>query len=110
MEMWTRTTQASVTFSRSFSLSSVDGTQPAGTYRVVTNEKQVQGLVVTGLQRTATMLHLPASPAAGVKRYVVLVNPKELADALAEDAAWQTERCNGNDGSAGIWLSQQRPR
>jgi hypothetical protein len=37
--MSTRTTLASVTFTRPFALSALDGEQPAGTYQLVTEEE-----------------------------------------------------------------------
>ena len=60
--MSTRTTETTVTFRRSFTLLSLDGAQPAGTYRLVTEEEQIPGLSFTAFRRTATLLHLPADP------------------------------------------------
>lgn len=85
--MSTRTTQSSVKFTRPFSLSSVEGEQPAGTYQVETDEEQIEGLSFDAFRRTTTFLYLPADPAPGVTRQVVQVDPKELAAALAADTA-----------------------
>jgi len=85
--MSTRTTETTVTFRRSFTLSSVEGAQPAGTYRLVTEEEQIPGLSFVAFRRTATLLHLPADPVPGGTRQVVSVSPDELAEALASDAA-----------------------
>jgi hypothetical protein len=85
--MSTRTTETTVTFCRPFTLLSVEGAQPAGTYRLVTEEEQIPGLSFTAFRRTATLLHLPADPAPGATRQVVSVSPDELAEALASDAA-----------------------
>ena len=63
--MSTRTTETTVTFSRSFTLSAVDGVLPAGTYRVSVDEEEIDGLSFRAFQRVATMLHLPADPAPG---------------------------------------------
>ena len=84
--MATRTTQASVTFRRPFTLSVFDGPQPAGTYRVETDEEQIEGLSFDAFRRTSMMLHLPATPAPGVTRQVVPVDPQELAAAMLADA------------------------
>ncbi|MBN9491585.1 MAG: hypothetical protein J0H44_30475 [Alphaproteobacteria bacterium] len=84
--MSTRTTETTVTFGRSFVLTAIDGVQPAGTYRLVTEEEQIPGLSFAAYQRRSTMLHLPANPAPGQARYVVQVDPAELATALAADA------------------------
>jgi len=85
--MSTRTTVTTVTFQRSFTLSALEGTHPAGTYRVITEEEQIPGLSFVAFRRTATLLHLPADPVPGGTRQVVNVSPDELADALAADAA-----------------------
>ena len=82
-----RTTETTVTFSRSFTLTSVDGVQPAGTYRLSVDEQEIEGLSFRAFQRVSTMLHLPANPAPGRKRELVQVDPQELAGALAADAA-----------------------
>jgi len=79
-----RTIETSVTFSHSFTLSSVDGVQPAGTYRVSVDEDEIAGLSFSAFQRVSTMLPLPANPAPG--RELVQVDPQELAGALAADA------------------------
>jgi hypothetical protein len=84
--MMTRTTQTRVTFRRSFTLAAVEGVQPAGTYRLVTDEEQIPGLSFVAFRRTATMLHLPADPKPGATRHVVYVDPVELAEVLAADA------------------------
>jgi hypothetical protein len=85
--MSVRTIETSVTFIKSFTLSSIEGVQPAGTYRLVTDEEQVPGLSFVVFRRTTTLLHLPANPAPGSRRHVVCVDPTELAEALAADVA-----------------------
>jgi hypothetical protein len=83
--MPTQETQTSVTFSRPFTLSSVEGLQPAGTYRLDTDERQTEGLSFNAFRRMTMALYLPAMP--GVMGHVVQVDPKELAEALLADAA-----------------------
>ena len=85
--MSTRTTETTVTFRHSFTLSALEGAQPAGTYRLVTEEEQIPGLSFTAFRRTATLLYLPANPVPGDTRQVVSVSSDELAEALASDAA-----------------------
>ena len=85
--MATRTTVTTVTFQRSFTLSALEGTQPAGTYRLVTEEEQIPDLSFTAFRRTETLLYLPADPAPGATRQAVSVSTDELAKALAADAA-----------------------
>jgi hypothetical protein len=82
----TRTTETSVTFRHPFALTSLDGTQPPGTYRLVVDEDEIDGLSFLAFRRTATMLHLPAL-ASGCSNYqVFLVDAEELASALEADA------------------------
>lgn len=84
--MSTRTIHTTVTFRKAFSLSSVEGLQPPGTYRLETDEEQIEGLSFNAFRRLTMTLHLPATPAPGVTRHVVQVDPQELAEALAADA------------------------
>ena len=85
--MSTQSTQTSVTFRKPFTLSSVEGPQPAGTYRLETDEEQIEGLSFNAFRRMTMTLHLPANPAPGATRHVVQIDPKELAEALLADAA-----------------------
>ncbi len=85
--MSARTTETTVTFRRPFTLAALDGAQPAGTYRLVTEEEQIPGLSFVTFRRVATLLHLPAIPLPGGTRHVVSILPDELAEALAVDAA-----------------------
>jgi hypothetical protein len=85
--MPTRTTETTVTFRHSFTLAAVDGVQPAGTYRLVTDEEQISELSFVAFRRMSTMLHLPATPSPGCRRDVVCVDPVELAEALKADAS-----------------------
>jgi hypothetical protein len=81
-----RTTETTVTFRRRFTLTSLDGTQPAGAYRLVVDEDEIEGLSFLAFRRTATMLHLPAVASARSNRQVFLIDPEELAVALEADA------------------------
>ena len=85
--MSARTSETSVTFFKPFTLSSIEGVQPAGTYLLVTDEEQIPGLSFVAFRRLSTMLHLPPNPLPGSPRHVVRVDPAELADALAADVA-----------------------
>ncbi len=85
--MESRTTEASVTFKHAFSLTGFDVPQPAGTYRVVTEEEQIQGLSFLAYLRVATLLHTPAIGASARHREVFTVDPLELAAAEIADAA-----------------------
>ncbi len=84
--MSVRTTETTATFRRPFLLAAIGDLQPAGVYRVVTDEEEIPGLSFTAFQRTATMLHLPAIGVVAATSQVVPVDPADLAAALAADA------------------------
>jgi hypothetical protein len=83
--MAVRTTETTVTFKNTFTLSSIDGLQPAGTYRLVVDEEEIPGLSFLAFHRTATMLHLPAVSVSSPSYQVVSVDPAELQAALEAD-------------------------
>ena len=78
-------TETTVTFRHPFTLAALDSVQPAGTYRIETDEELLEGLSFAAFQRVATMLHLPAMSAPGGRRQVVTVDPGELSAALEAD-------------------------
>ena len=86
--MTTRTTKSTVIFTRPFNLSGFDGAQPAGSYSVETDEELLEGMSFPAYRRMATMMQLDASSrgSAGIL-LVAVINPDELAAALAVDAA-----------------------
>jgi hypothetical protein len=93
MAMTTRTIETTITFRQPFTLSSIDGMQPAGTYRLVTDEEEIPGLSFLALRRTATMLQLPALSASPSSSYrVVPVDPAELQKALDADGGASSPR------------------
>ncbi len=83
---FTRTTSRTVTFTHPFTLSGVDGVQPAGSYVVETDEELIDSLSFPVYRRTATWLHLPGSdggPNGGTNRgmamsQTALIDPDEL--------------------------------
>lgn len=80
-----RTIATTVTFKAPFRLSSIDDEQPAGTYRIETDEERIDGLSFNAFHRLSTTLFLPADPKPGMTRRSVKVDPQELAEALAAD-------------------------
>ena len=82
-----RSTERTLTFRRPFSLSSIERPLPSGTYRVVTEEEQLEGLSFNAYQRTRTLIFLPANSAPGKAREIVPIDPNELDAALAADAS-----------------------
>lgn len=88
--MGMRTRETTVTFRHPFKLSTIDRSQPAGTYRVVIDEEDIPDITFLAYRRSATMLHTPAIAAAGSIQ-VFTVNSDELAKAL--DADLRTGSC-----------------
>jgi len=82
-----RSTERTLTFRRPFSLSAVEGPLPSGTYRVVTEEEQLEGLSFNAYQRTRTLIFLPANSLPGKAREIIPIDPNELDAALAADAS-----------------------
>ena len=80
-----RTTETMITFRHPFVLSALDKTQPAGTYRLVTEEEEIDGLSFVAFRRRATLLHLPALSTASATQQVVNVDPLEWAAIIEAD-------------------------
>lgn len=80
-----RITKDMITFGRPFTLSTLDGVQPPGTYRVVVEEEEISGTSFIGFHRIATRLYLPAINSARASFEVFQVEPAELAAALELD-------------------------
>lgn len=81
-----RSTECTIRFSHPFRLSQFDRAQPAGNYRLVTEEEPLEGLSFAAFQRVRTLLFLPATSLPGHAREVVEVSPAELAAAVVADA------------------------
>ena len=79
--MATRTTRKAVTFTRPFSLTGVDGIQPAGIYDVDTDEDLIDDLSFLAYRRVATMIHLQKDGAS----QVFPIDPVELDARLLRD-------------------------
>ena len=73
-----RTTRASITFDRPFSLTAVDGEQPAGTYTVEIDEELIEGLSFLAYRRVATTLYLPLLHEGKGSMQAIRVDPAEL--------------------------------
>jgi hypothetical protein len=84
--MTVRTSRKSVTFSRPFSLSGIEGVQPAGTYTVETDEELLPGLSFPAYRRIATLIFLRSRGGGAIVEEVVNIDPLELQAAQATDA------------------------
>lgn len=58
--MMTRSRQARIQFQYPFRLSALDGLQPAGTYRLITDEEELSGLSFSAYRTVLALLQLPA--------------------------------------------------
>jgi hypothetical protein len=81
-----RSTECTLRFSHPFRLSPFDHAQPAGHYRLLTEEEPIEGLSFAAFQRVRTLLYLPADALPGRAREVIPVDPAELAAAVVIDA------------------------
>ncbi|HET8727573.1 MAG TPA: hypothetical protein VFO41_08705 [Alphaproteobacteria bacterium] len=87
--MTTRTSSRTVTFTRPFSLSGVDGVQPAGTYVVETDEERLDGLSFPAYRRVATVIYLAPPAGRPGTSEIAAIDPAELEAALERDASPQ---------------------
>ncbi len=76
-----RSTHHTLTFEQPFSLSGVEGVQPAGVYRVAIDEEPIEGLSFLAYRRVATTIYLPIGNRRGGSIQAVRVDPQELAGA-----------------------------
>ena len=81
-----RSSRKVVTFQHPFNFVGLDGTQPAGTYVVVTDEEQIPALSFVSWRRVETSLRLPAVGRDTGLEQVITINPQDLAAALVKDA------------------------
>ncbi|HSI01667.1 MAG TPA: hypothetical protein VLA02_13775 [Reyranella sp.] len=81
-----RSTECTLRFSHPFRLTALDRAQPAGNYRLVTEEERIEGLSFEAFQRMHTLLYLPANSGPGRAREVIDVDPAEIATAVVADA------------------------
>jgi hypothetical protein len=88
--MTSHTNESTVTFKQQFNLSSLDGPQPAGTYRLVVENEEIPGMSFIAYRRTSTMLHLPALTASAGKIQVFSVDRDELEAVLKMDQRLQS--------------------
>jgi hypothetical protein len=85
-----RTSDITVTFRHPFSIPSVEGRQPAGTYRIVTDDDEVAVVPFAITRRVATHLHTPALSLKAAVRNVFTITAKELSTAIEEDCQSET--------------------
>ena len=73
--MTIRTTRRNVTFRRPFSVSGIEGVQPAGTYVVETDEQLLEELSFPAYHRVSTSIILPVGGGGSGSYQVVRIDP-----------------------------------
>ena len=81
-----RSTTMDITFCHAFALKGLESAVPPGTYRIDIEEEQIDGLSFLAYRRLATFIRVPVAGRSGSSQDL-LVDPKELEQALLRDAA-----------------------
>jgi hypothetical protein len=84
-----RSTVTTVTFQNPFTLSDLEGPQPAGTYTVETVDTPLDNLSFLAWRRISTLIMVPPIDVATLQRQMILIDPLELDTALKRDAEVQ---------------------
>lgn len=84
--MTTRTIEKTVTFARPFFLKGLGEEQPAGIYKVETDEELLLEMSFPAYRRVATMIHLHEVPGDDRITGIATIDPDELDAALLRDA------------------------
>jgi hypothetical protein len=82
-----RTTKSTVTFVRPFRLGPFGEQLPAGRYPIETDEELLEGISFPAYHRTATTMQLIADPLHPGATEFAMIDPAQLVEALAADAA-----------------------
>jgi hypothetical protein len=80
-----RTTRATVSFSRPFTLQTLEGVQPAGEYVVLIDDELIEGLSRIAYRRVATLFQTPAISASQRLIQSFSISQTELDAALIKD-------------------------
>jgi hypothetical protein len=96
--MTIRTTSKTVIFHHPFVLSGLDESQPAGIYRVETDDEQMEDVSFLAFRRVSTLIHLHPSRSAPGIRQTMTIDPNELDQALARDGEMERRVTASADG------------
>lgn len=80
-----KTTETEVTFRKPFTLRSVNTRFPAGTYRLLTDEEEIDGLSFQAWRRVATMLIAPSISTQDGSQQIFTIDPDDLVTAQKAD-------------------------
>jgi hypothetical protein len=83
--MTIRTERKIVSFTKPFTLTHVDGVQPAGDYFVDADDELIEGISRLAYRRVATLFHIPSISSPQNTSQVVSVNQTDLDVALLKD-------------------------
>lgn len=78
--------ESTVTFHHPVMLRDFETPQPAGTYRLVIDMEELQGLSFTAMRRTGVRLYLPDLSIPGLPTSVVTMTQRDLDALIANDA------------------------
>lgn len=81
-----RTSRKPVTFTQPFTMPGIDGTLPAGTYSVETDEELLMTLLHPASRRLATWLVVPSRALGAGFTQFANIDPADLEAALIKDA------------------------
>ncbi len=84
--MTERTTETEITFAHPFVLNSLMISLAAGTYRLIVDEEEIEGISFSAFRRTSTQLEIPAIATVVGSRQRLSVSSQEIEIALAKDA------------------------
>jgi hypothetical protein len=84
--MTDRTRETEITFVHPFELSSLMVPLEAGTYRLIVDEEEIEGLSFSAFRRTSMHIEIPAIAASIGTRQRLRVSSEEIEAALAKDA------------------------
>lgn len=82
-----RTVKQTVTFRHPFRLAGLEDVLPAGEYLTETDEERLEGLSFPAYRKLRVLIHMPRRASRPGVTETVSIDPVELEDALARDAA-----------------------
>ena len=82
-----RLQEHTVTFAFPFTVSGLDGPQPAGSYTVLTEEELLESLSFKAYRRVGTNILIPLDPRFPNSVQSVSIDPRELEASLLRDRA-----------------------